>query len=39
MDDSYSYRNFRLRVKYISAARMFELQGIMGYSFIPNFDR
>ena len=35
-DDSW---NIRLRGKYIGATRMFELQGIMGYSFIPNFDR
>ena len=35
-----SYRNFRLRGKYIGAARMLlQLQGIIGYSFIPNFDR
>ena len=34
-----SYRNFRLRGNYIGAARMLELQGIIGYSFIPNFDR
>ena len=31
-----SYGNFRLRGKYISAVRMLELQGIIGYSFIPN---
>ena len=31
--------NLRLRCKYIGSARMFELQGITGYSFIPNFDR
>ena len=31
--------NFRLRVKYIGAARMIELQGIKVYSFIPNLDR
>ena len=34
-----SYRNFRLRVKYIGAARMIELQGIKAYSSIPNLDR
>ena len=34
-----SYRNFRLRGKYIGAARMLELQGIIEYSFIPNSDR
>ena len=33
------YRNFRLRGKYIGATRMLELEGIIGYSFIPNFDR
>ena len=27
-----SYRNFRLRVKYVGTARMIELQGIKGYS-------
>ena len=30
-----SYRNFRLRVKYIGVAVMLKLQGI--HSFIPNF--
>ena len=34
-----SCRNFRLRVKYIGAARMLELQGIFGYSLILNFNK
>ena len=33
----YSYRNFRLRVKYIGVARMLELQGI--HSFLTLTDR
>ena len=33
-----SYRNFRLRSKYIGAARMLELQEIIWYSFIPNLQ-
>ena len=32
-----SYRNFRLRVKYIGVARMLELQGI--HSFLTLTDR
>ena len=32
-----SYGNFRLRGHYIGAVGMLELQGIIAYSFIPNW--